>query len=260
MSIQNKLFKATTSFIHSDSDVKELKSHVNQVNSSFFGNELNPSKNNAYITKLLGFKNSNVLSAVTSSNISNHKDFSGFIADNMESLFSDFAIKFVVGDTPVFHVPVIKYKVKEVDTGAKRTFFAMLEVYMSDFDDEDITKITHTLFLYDADEEDFIDIPANWDLESDDITDIIENCIDIGIVQGMSVTDEAKSLLGFDNDKAFKDHMLINDVSASLAKEISSIAKSLTGVSPTMRYESMNSSTEGNLFHLYVINFNKMEC
>lgn len=260
MSIEKKLFKALTSVIRSKSDLDDLKAHANAVDADFHGNALNPSKLEKKLARFFGAKDVNILSKLTK--IDTIEKFQKYITDDFDSVFGEYStFRDYNLDTGFmdFSIPIIDFKIKDYDNdGVKRNIVALMEVSFSCT--ENVIYAGHALYLYDKDEEEYLNLPKGWTIDEDDLTYALEDYLHLGKVQSKKATKEAIELLGYEPDTKFNnqmqvnDKMLVNDSSACILKYVNSKMKDLTGKSAKL-YAGRQESLESLIYHRYQYEF-----
>jgi hypothetical protein len=221
MSINNKLFQAFTSVIQSEDEIKELKQHINTINADFFGNGLNASKNDVYLSKLFGFNNANTMSNSITKKISSSEELIKYIYKNKETLFNEISSPFdevFVDYITSLNVPILKIQAKDFESSVKRTFEITIIVTFSKVESQ--LNMTHELYVYDLDEDELYEMPQNWDLKRANLTYIIEEYFEFGkviykeiTVEGFHVFDEA---LRYRFDSNTEDFILVNALSSGI--------------------------------------------
>lgn len=256
MTVQNKLFKAITGTFTTSDEIKALKAHLNTMFERFSGNKLNDGKINKCFSEFIGAKNENVIASILEKSNISLDEAKSLLKENAHIIFEDIGKHFElnVHNTPfAFDVPLLKFQTKCFETSHKRTFEVVMQV-MSDYTEDRIT-IVHTLYLFDVDEEDYIEIPEGWDFDQGDITYILEEYLEVGKVTSKAASKEIINLMGFKPTSEFRDNQFIVDASMSIATHVSYLLKHLTGHQTEMLYCNMKEVDDGDTYHAYQLKY-----
>jgi hypothetical protein len=254
MTIQNKLFKAITSVFNTTSDLADLKAYLNDVFKEHSGNGLRPSKLDNYFSDSIGANNPNIVAALTENHIDNIDALHSFIYKNMKEDFSDISFEFSVDANYSFsfYVPIIDFKVKN-NEDIELDYQAILDITMM-FTDNKVTTV-HTLYLYDVEESNYIEIPYDWDLEQSDLTYILEEYLKVGHVTFKKPNEKILKLMPFSTSGNFNDSQFVVDSSSLIATHISRYLFDNTNKKPKMLYSNMTSNDTHDTYHAYELVF-----
>lgn len=255
MTIQNKLFTAITSTFTTNDEIKALKAHLNTMFHKFSGNKLNDGKIDKCFSEFIGAKNTNTISAIMEKNNLPLDEAKRLLKENAAIIFEDHGKNFesFEGTPFCFDIPLMQLKTHHLEEKVVHNFEVIMQV-MADYTEDRIT-ILHTLYLYDLDKEDYVEIPQGWDFEQGDFTYIMEDYLEVGELKSKKVSKEIIDLMGFTPTAKFKDNQFVVDASMSIATHISYLLKHLTGHKPTMLYNNMKDSNDSETYHAYELKY-----
>jgi hypothetical protein len=250
MTIQKKLFKAITSVFNTTSDLADLKAYLNDVFKEYSGNGLRPSKLDNYFSDSIGANNPNIVAALNECPITTLGQLYDYLNENLSKDFSNIGFEFSTDHQHSFsfYVPIIDLKVKN-NENIEVDYQAILDITMM-FTDNKVTTV-HTLYLYDFEESNYIEIPYNWDLEQCDLTYILEEYLEVGKVTQKKTNIKISNLMAFSTSEKFNDTQFVVDTSTLIATHISNYLFENTNTKTEMLYCNMTANDTHDTYHSY---------